>query len=325
MEKASGFLDDDIKDFLRYLQSEKQLSPHTQQSYLQDLQKLQEFCSDARISTLSQIDTQHIRQMVSRCHRRGLSGRSLQRVLSGIRTFFNYLQKIGKVKNDPTAGIRAPKSPKPLPKTLDVDQVGQLLEISGDSWIVTRDRAMLELFYSSGLRLSELTSLDMSDIDIRNGNVRVTGKGNKTRELPVGRFAREAIQQWLAVRNQLFTKKESTQEMGKKDINALFISKQGKRIHQRTVQQRLKFYSTRQGMHNPVNPHMLRHSFASHMLESSSDLRAVQELLGHANISTTQIYTHLDFQHLAKVYDKAHPRAQRRKADLETKSPEPEI
>jgi len=309
----------DINDFLRYLKSEKQLSPRTQQSYLQDLAKLQEFCTDARISELSHIDTQHIRQLVARCHRKGLSGRSLQRVLSGIRTFFNYLQKIGKVKVDPTAGIRAPKSPKPLPKTLDVDQVGQLLEITGDAWMVTRDRAMLELFYSSGLRLSELTSLDMSDIDIRNGNVRVTGKGNKTRELPVGRFACEAVQKWLTIRIN-----ELKQEMDKKDINALFISKQGKRINQRTVQQRLKFYSTKQGMHNPVNPHMLRHSFASHMLESSSDLRAVQELLGHANISTTQVYTHLDFQHLAKVYDKAHPRAQRKKTPPEIERSETE-
>jgi integrase/recombinase XerC len=311
----NGFLDDDINDFLRYLKSEKQLSPHTQQSYLQDLHKLRLFCSEARINDINRIDVQHIRQLVAYFHRKGLSGRSLQRVLSGIRTFFNYLQKSGKVKIDPTAGIRAPKSPKPLPKTLDVDQVGQLLDISGDGWMVTRDRAMLELFYSSGLRLSELTGLDMSDIDIRNGSVRVTGKGNKTRELPVGRFAREAIQKWLTIRSN-----ELSEAMDKKDIHALFISKQGKRIHPRTVQQRLKYYSVKQGLLNPLNPHMLRHSFASHLLESSSDLRAVQELLGHANISTTQVYTHLDFQHLAKVYDKAHPRAQRQK-----KTTEPEI
>lgn len=302
------FLDKDINDFLRYLKSEKQLSPRTQQSYLQDLAKLREFCTQARIDSLAQIDTQHIRQMVAHCHRKGLSGRSLQRVLSGMRTFFNYLQKTDKIKIDPTAGVRAPKSPKPLPKTLDVDQVGQLLDINGDAWMVTRDRAMLELLYSSGLRLSELTGLDMGDLDIRHGNVRVTGKGNKTRELPVGRFACDAIQKWLTIRSN-----ELTNDMDKKDIHALFISKQGKRINQRTVQQRLKFYSTKQGLLNPVNPHMLRHSFASHLLESSSDLRAVQELLGHANISTTQVYTHLDFQHLAKVYDKAHPRAQRKK------------
>ena len=313
---ATNFLDDDINDFLRYLRSEKQLSPHTQQSYLQDLQKLQEFCATVRVDALGKIDAQHIRQLVAYFHRKGLSGRSLQRVLSGIRTFFNYLQKSGRVKVDPTAGIRAPKSPKPLPKTLDVDQVGHLLEITGDAWMVTRDRAMLELFYSSGLRLSELTNLDMGDMDIRNGSVRVTGKGNKTRELPVGRYAREAIQKWLTIRSN-----ELTEDLDKKDINALFISKQGKRINPRTVQQRLKHYSIKQGMFNPVNPHMLRHSFASHLLESSSDLRAVQELLGHANISTTQVYTHLDFQHLAKVYDKAHPRAQRQKDDSDSKPP----
>lgn len=310
---TNEFLDEDINNFLRYLKSEKQLSPHTQQSYLQDLQKLQLFCGEVRISSITQIDAQHIRQLVAYFHRKGLSGRSLQRVLSGIRTFFNYLQKSGKVKIDPTAGIRAPKSPKPLPKTLDVDQVGQLLDINGDGWMVTRDRAMLELFYSSGLRLSELTGLDMSDIDIRSGSVRVTGKGNKTRELPVGRFARTAIQKWLAIRSN-----ELKEQMDKNDINALFISKQGKRINPRTVQQRLKYYSVKQGSHTPINPHMLRHSFASHLLESSSDLRAVQELLGHANISTTQVYTHLDFQHLAKVYDKAHPRAQRQKTTPET-------
>lgn len=309
----SDFLSSDINDFLRYLQSEKQLSPRTQQSYWQDLQKLQEFCQSVGIDNIHKIDTQHIRQLVAYFHRQGLSGRSLQRVLSGLRTFFNFLQKSGKVKVDPTAGVRAPKSPKPLPKTLDVDQVGRLLEITGDSWMVKRDRAMLELFYSSGLRLSELTGLDMSDIDLRNGNVRVTGKGNKTRELPVGRFACEAIQQWLQLRNS-----ELTDTLDKKDINALFISQQGRRINPRTVQQRLQYYSVKQGMHSPINPHMLRHSFASHMLESSSDLRAVQELLGHANISTTQVYTHLDFQHLAKVYDKAHPRAQRHKPTPET-------
>lgn len=298
----------DIADFLRYLKSEKQLSPYTQKSYQQDLYKLQQFCNRHNISQLDCLDTQHIRQLVAFQHRQGNSGRSLQRMLSGLRTFFRYLQKIGKLRNDPSAGIRAPKSPKPLPKTLDVDQAGQLLDIQGDAWLMVRDRAMFELFYSSGLRLSELTGLDLADIDLRSGNVRVTGKGNKTRDLPVGRYACEAISRWLTIRRQ-----ELTQAIDQESCHALFISRQGKRIHQRTVQQRLKVHSTRQDMHSPVNPHMLRHSFASHMLESSSDLRAVQELLGHANISTTQVYTHLDFQHLAKVYDKAHPRAQRHK------------
>lgn len=301
----------EIADFLRYLKSEKQLSPYTQKSYQQDIYKLQQFCSTYKIQQLDRIDTQHIRQLVALQHRQGFSGRSLQRMLSGLRTFFRYLQKTGKLRHDPSAGIRAPKSPKPLPKTLDTDQVGQLLDIQGDAWMIVRDRAMLELFYSSGLRLSELTGLDLTDIDLRNGSVRVTGKGNKTRDLPVGRYACEAIRQWLSIRSQ-----ELTQETSQKDFQALFISKQGKRIHPRTVQQRMKYHSAHQGMHNPINPHMLRHSFASHMLESSSDLRAVQELLGHANISTTQVYTHLDFQHLAKVYDKAHPRAQRSKKSV---------
>jgi len=290
---------DEIADFLRYLKSEKQLSPRTQESYLRDLKKFQDFCQHNDLQELSKIDGQHIRQLIALLHRKGLTGTSLQRTLSGIRTFFTFLQTHHGFKTNPTQGISAPKSGKPLPKTLDVDQVGQLVTLQGDDWITVRDRAMLELFYSSGLRLSELTGLDIQDVDLRHGSVRVTGKGNKTRELPVGRFAREAIQAWLKVRDQ-----EKVL-----DDKALFISKQGKRIHQRTVQQRLKQHSVKQGMDNMIHPHMLRHSFASHMLESSSDLRAVQELLGHANISTTQVYTHLDFQHLAKVYDKAHPRA----------------
>lgn len=309
----------EIADFLQYLKSEKQLSPHTQQSYQQDLRKLQDFCHAQRLHSLAQLQTQHIRQLVASQHRQGFSGRSLQRMLSGLRTFFQYLQKTGALFLDPTTGIRAPKSPKPLPKTLDVDQVGQLLNIEGDEWIAVRDRAMLELFYSSGLRLSELTSLNVADIDAQQGSVRVTGKGRKTRDLPVGRLACEALQQWLKVRHQM-----SQLDTNPTHMQALFISQQGKRIHPRTVQQRLKQHSIQQGMHSAINPHMLRHSFASHLLESSSDLRAVQELLGHANISTTQVYTHLDFQHLAKVYDKAHPRAQRQRSPVITEHPETE-
>lgn len=307
MVTAVTTLTDDISDFLRYLQSEKQLSPRTRSSYENDLAKLDEFCAQHKPDGHRQLDAQHIRQLVASQHRAGLSGRSLQRMLSGIRTFYNYLQKNGRVKANPASGIRAPKSPKPLPKTLDVDQVSQLLDIPGDSWLEIRDRAMFELFYSSGLRLSELTNVNLVDIDLRNGSIRVTGKGKKTRELPVGRFACDAINAWLKIRGNAVPKNTEA------DHQALFISKQGKRIHPRTVQERLKHHSAQRGIMNPVNPHMLRHSFASHMLESSSDLRAVQELLGHANISTTQVYTHLDFQHLAKIYDKAHPRAKRQK------------
>lgn len=300
-------LDDDIRDFFRYLQSEKQLSPRTRSSYDDDLAKLCSFCEQHKPGGHRTLDAQHIRQLVAMQHRAGLSGRSLQRMLSGIRSFYQYLQRDGRIKNNPASGIRAPKSPKPLPKTLDVDQVGQLLDISGDEWITVRDRAIFELFYSSGLRLSELTNMNLVDLDLRNATLRVTGKGNKTRELPVGRMACEALSAWLKIRSNAVPKNMEA------DHQALFISKQGKRIHPRTVQERLKYHSAQQGMVNPVNPHMLRHSFASHLLESSSDLRAVQELLGHANISTTQVYTHLDFQHLAKIYDQAHPRAKRQK------------
>ncbi len=300
---TEALFETEINDFLRYLQSEKQLSPRTQESYRRDLGKLQQFCLDYQLTDLARLDGQHIRQFIALLHRKGLSGRSLQRTLSGVRTFFNYLLKTGKATINPTQGISAPKSAKPLPKTLDVDQVDQLLGIRGDDWLSVRDRAIFELFYSSGLRLSELTDLNLTDIDLQAHAVRVTGKGSKTRELPIGRYARDAIKKWLAIRDQ-----EKII-----DHQALFLSKQGKRLNPRTVQQRLKHYSLKQGMDNPINPHMLRHSFASHMLESSSDLRAVQELLGHANISTTQVYTHLDYQHLAKVYDKAHPRAQRKK------------
>lgn len=292
----------DIQDFLRYLKSEKQLALKTQENYQRDLEKLQIFCQAQNITNLNQIDAQHIRLLIAGLHRKGLSGRSLQRVLSGIRSFFVYLQKHRRVKINPTHGISAPKTDKPLPKTLDVDQVNQLLEINGDSWLDVRDRAVLELFYSSGLRLSELCSLNLADLDLRAATVRVTGKGNKTRELPVGRYACKALTQWLRIRD----------EVKVQDAEALFLSKLGKRLSSRSVQKRLEQHSIRQGMASPINPHMLRHSFASHMLESSSDLRAVQELLGHANISTTQVYTHLDFQHLAKVYDKAHPRAQKK-------------
>jgi len=302
--------ENEVNNFLRYLRSEKQLSPHTQESYQRDLKKLQDFSNNSKITRLTDLHGHHIRQMISFQHRNHLSGRSLQRLLSGMRTFFKYQQKMGALKKDPTAGIRAPKSPKPLPKTLDVDQVSQLLSVEANSWLAIRDQAMLELFYSSGLRLSELTDLNIHDIDLGSGSIRVTGKGKKTRDLPVGRFAIDSIRAWLKVRSQEIKIIIDTQ--------ALFISKLSRRINQRTVQLRLKHHSTTQGMSTPVNPHMLRHSFASHMLESSSDLRAVQELLGHANISTTQVYTHLDFQHLAKVYDKAHPRAQRNKTTPET-------
>jgi len=234
-----------------------------------------------------------------------MSSRSLQQWLSALRTFFRYAVQQVWSSSDPTSGISAPKANRPLPKTLDVDQIGQLLEIKGNEWIDYRDRAILELFYSSGLRLSELCSLNPESIDLRNASLRAVGKGNKTRELPIGKKAIEALSAWIKVRSDKLAIGET----------ALFLNQRGNRLSPRAIQLRLKKIAVQQGIISHVNPHMLRHSFASHMLESSGDLRSVQELLGHSNISTTQIYTHLDFQHLAKVYDQAHPRASRKIED----------
>ena len=295
-------LSKELEDFERYLRSERQLSQHTLSNYLRDLGKLAAYCQEQQLSALKQIQPHHIRTCLGSLHRKGLSGSSLQRWLSSLRTFFNFCIAQYRLTNNPAQGISAPKSPRKLPKTLDADQAQQFLEVESDDWLDCRDRAIVELFYSSGLRLSELTGLNLNSIDLRDRSLRVIGKGNKERQLPIGRHALEALQQWLKLRDQVNTT----------DPEALFISKRGNRIAARTVQQRLQQLSLRQGMMGKVHPHMLRHSFASHLLESSGDLRAVQELLGHANISTTQVYTHLDFQHLAKVYDQAHPRAQKK-------------
>ena len=289
--------------FSVYLRSEKQASEQTATHYLRDLDKLFTYCQDNNISDIHDVDAYHIRQCLGQLHQQGLSPRSLQRWLSGVRSFFNVLMKKQHTHKNPCEGIKAPKASKPLPKTLDTDQVGHLLKPTGNTFIECRDNAIVELFYSSGLRLSELTGINLSDIDWHNATLMVTGKGNKMRQLPIGRFAKAALKKWLSLREQQIKNPEE---------RAVFISKRGTRITQRSVQLRLKALSLQQTMEQSVNPHMLRHSFASHLLESSGDLRAVQELLGHANISTTQIYTHLDFQHLAKVYDQAHPRAQKK-------------
>lgn len=296
-------LDQATDQFVHYLRTEKQLSPHTLDSYARNLGKLAAAIEDSK--PIHQIDAVDIRSALARLHRKGLSSRSLQQWLSALRSFFRFAIQRAWIKSDPTSGISAPKADRPLPKTLDVDQMSQLLEIKGNDWIDYRDRAILELFYSSGLRLSELCGLNPESLDLRNGSLRVIGKGNKTRELPIGRRAMEALQAWLKVRTENLADEET----------ALFLNQRGKRISQRAVQLRLNKLAVQQGMISQVNPHMLRHSFASHMLESSGDLRSVQELLGHSNISTTQIYTHLDFQHLAKVYDNAHPRANRKRED----------
>jgi integrase/recombinase XerC len=289
--------------FYAYMRTEKQFSPRTLDSYQRDIEKFRSYCAAQTLDNIAAVTTQDIRHNLAQLHRTGLSGKSLHRWLSALRSFFNYCIQQGWRGSNPADGLQAPKSARNLPKTLDVDQAAQFVEIIGNDFLSCRDRALLELMYSSGLRLAEITALDISDLDLHAGMVVVTGKGNKTRALPVGSKAITALQVWLPHRALRCAN----------DMHALFITQRGTRITHRAVQSRLQQLSIRQGMDNPVHPHMLRHSFASHVLESSSDLRLVQEMLGHENISTTQIYTHLDFQHLAKVYDQAHPRAQRKK------------
>lgn len=286
-----------LNQFLKTL-SNRHLSQHTIKNYQRDLNKLVAYCDAQSLLNWNELDEQHIRMHVSQCHRKGLSGKSLQRALSSMRTFFAFMIEQGKLSFNPARQVKAPKTARKLPQTLDVDRVGQLLNIAGNDDLAIRDRAMLELFYSSGLRLSELTGLNLNSL-LSDSQLRVLGKGNKERDLPIGSKAQQALKQWLAIRHKFCDENEQ----------ALFLSQKGSRLSPRSVQQRLRHWVLKQGLDTHVHPHMLRHSFASHVLESSGDLRAVQEMLGHADISTTQIYTHLDFQHLAKVYDKAHPRA----------------
>ena len=301
--EPAGVADPDISAFLDHLRIERRLSPRTLEAYRHDLLSLDQHRAARDLPGWDRLDTQHLRHFIASQHQQGLAPRSLQRLLSAIRSFYRFLQREGRAQQNPALDLRAPKAARPLPRTLDADLATQLLDSPGeDDWLGRRDQAMLELFYSSGLRLSELAGLDVSDLDLNQGEVRVTGKGNKTRVLPVGRQARRALQDWLSVRP---ANDDSAQP--------LFVSQRGSALTPRAIQLRLRRHGVeRIGQH--LHPHMLRHSFASHMLESSGDLRAVQELLGHADISTTQIYTHLDFQHLAQVYDQAHPRA-KRKAD----------
>ena len=290
-----------IQEFEEHLRTERRLSNHTIVSYQRDLKKLTIWCTESKL-LLQDISSHDIRACLSSLHKKGLGGKSIQRWLSSLRTFFNYCIKNQWLNKNPVNGLTAPKSPKKLPKTLDVDQVNQLLSFTTANWIDFRDHAIIELLYSSGLRLAELSGLNLTELDLKECSVRVTGEGNKTRTLPVGRQAVKALKIWLQYRqNKVAT-----------ESSAMFLNIHGKRLSPRSIQDRLKKISIRQGMQGKIHPHMLRHSFASHMLESSGDLRAVQELLGHQNISTTQIYTHLDFQHLAKVYDKAHPRASKK-------------
>ncbi|WP_455218284.1 tyrosine recombinase XerC [Kaarinaea lacus] len=291
-----------IEDFLNHLETERRLSPHTISSYRRDLGSLVDYCHGAGVFDWQSLDAQHVRSWVARRHRQGMGGRSLARALSALRSFLQFLVRENHLRNNVAKGIRAPKAPRKLPEPLDADEMGQLLKASDNDPLTVRDMAMLELMYSSGLRLAELVSLNLGDVDLADGSVPVTGKGGKTRIVPVGRHATRALKDWLAQRSDL----------AKTGEPALFVSKLGRRITPRAVQQRFRLWGIKQGLDSRVHPHKLRHAFASHLLESSGDLRAVQELLGHADISTTQIYTHLDFQHLAEVYDRAHPRARKK-------------
>ena len=328
-----------IDAYLRHLETERQLSPHTLSAYRRDLRSLAEYAGHHSIP-LEEMDSHAVRRFAAESHRRGssrrrgLSPRSVARRLSAVRSFFAWLLRSRVIGSNPAADVQAPRPARRLPSTLDADQMASLLGSGGGSPksgrvrdgggrggnlgggsvsggapaeesdpLLVRDRAILELFYSSGLRLAELVGLNRVDLDIADRTVRVIGKGGKPRVIPVGQPALEALNTWLSVRDGMAAPGET----------AIFVSKRGTRLARRTVQQRVKLWARRRGTPVGVHPHMLRHSFASHMLESSGDLRAVQELLGHASISTTQVYTHLDFQHLARIYDKAHPRAKRRR------------
>ena len=291
-----------IGKFIRHLEYERRLSELTCKHYGRDLQALLEFCAENGLSRWGDVDSEHIRSFSATSYRRGLSSRSIQRRLSAARTFFRYLLREKHVTTNPVVSVSAPKSGKRLPGNLDADRMARLLDIPGDAPLVNRDRAILELLYSSGLRLSELTNLDCGDVDMQDKTVRVTGKGNRERIVPVGRMALSALTRWHASRPLLATV----------DATALFVSNRGTRLSNRSVQARVSHWARRQGIDTNVYPHLFRHSFATHLLESSHDLRGVQELLGHANISTTQVYTHLDFQHLAQIYDKTHPRARKK-------------
>lgn len=291
-----------IGKFIAHLEFERRLSPLTCKHYRRDLEAFAAFCDETQLPHWSDIDTEHVRAFAGRSYRRGLSARSIQRRLSAARTFFRYLLREKHVRNNPVTSVPAPKHKKRLPENLDADRMGRLLEIPGTGTIVDRDRAILELLYSSGLRLAELIGLNMGDIDPHDATVRVTGKGNKDRIVPVGRKALAALERWHTSRPEWAAAGET----------ALFVSNRGQRLSPRSVQARVSYWAKHQGIDSNVYPHLFRHSFATHMLESSHDLRGVQELLGHASISTTQVYTHLDFQHLAQIYDKTHPRARKK-------------
>jgi len=288
-----------VESWLARLAGERHASPHTLAGYRRDLAKLLRFMQAQDLLSFDALDANRMRAFVAGEHRAGLAPKSLQRLLSSCRSLFRQLQREGLLAGEPMLGVRGPKVRRKLPQVLDVDEAAALVETDSGGKLAVRDRAMLELFYSSGLRLSELVGLRWIDLDLDGGEVRVLGKGSKTRVVPVGRHAIAALRALGA-------------EQGMLPESPVFRGRGGAPINPRTIQLRMKTLALQQGIPKHIHPHLLRHTFASHMLESSGDLRAVQELLGHADIATTQIYTHLDFQHLAKVYDAAHPRAKRK-------------
>ncbi len=292
-----------IERFAVHMGSERRLSPLTVDGYRREITRFSQQLADQGVDSWRAVDESRVRDYITRRHRQGAGAPTLQRALSAIRSFYKFLLREGAATHNPATGVSAPRGTRKLPDALDVDRVTALLDMPAEGGLDIRDRAIFELMYSSGLRLAETVSLDLGDVDLTEALVHVTGKGSKQRVVPVGTVACQWLANWLGERHALAAGTET----------ALFVSRRGTRLTARSVQARLARWARIQGLGRPVHPHMLRHSFASHMLESSGDLRAVQELLGHADISTTQVYTHLDFQHLAQVYDRAHPRARRRK------------
>ncbi|WP_372694910.1 tyrosine recombinase XerC [Immundisolibacter sp.] len=290
-----------VDAFLAALAHQRRASPHTLSAYRRDLERCTRLLPLLGAGTLVELTPAQIRRLVSHLARDGLSGRSIARLLAALRAYYRLAIDHGALASDPAAGITAPKSPRRLPATLDVDHLARLLDFAAEDPLARRDRAMFEVLYSSGLRLAELVALDCGDVDLADASARVTGKGRKTRIVPVGARACAALADWLVLRRTLTA-----------EPAALFVNRRGGRLSARAVQQRLRHWADRQGIDRRVYPHLLRHSCAGHLLESSGDLRAVQELLGHASIATTQVYTQVDFQYLARVYDAAHPRARRR-------------
>ncbi|MDB6014807.1 MAG: recombinase XerC [Gammaproteobacteria bacterium] len=306
-----------VARFRRYMNTERRLSAHTDSNYARDLAALVKYCDRNGLEDWTVLDNQHVRVFAAHSHAGGLSPRSVQRRLSAVRSFYEFLLRenqprrgdktvpLSGVRRNPAHDVRAPKAAKRLPETLDPDQMARLLDIKADDRpgsFVLRDRAIMELLYSSGLRLAELVGLDMGDLDLAEGMVQVLGKGQKTRLVPVGSVAVKVLKEWLLQRAAL----------AKPEEKALFIGRGGRRLGPRAIQTRVAHWARRQGLSMHVYPHLFRHSFATHLLESSRELRGVQELLGHADISTTQVYTHLDFQHLARIYEASHPRARRK-------------